>query len=98
MGGGDLQVSWEGREHLEVRREWELAERVASSLWKLNVSQTFKPLICNMNLYKPACGGGYLALSRLLSVDHRCWLHLKLSIARNPVAQSFALGKLQHLP
>lgn len=64
----------EGKGRLEVRRGWELAEHVASclSVWKLNISQTFKPLICNVNLHKPACGGECVALSTPLSVDHRC--------------------------
>lgn len=74
MGGGDVQVDREGKGLLEVRRRWELAEHVASclSVWKLNISQTLKPLICNMHLYKPACGPECEALSTLLSVDRRC--------------------------
>ena len=69
-----MRVDREGKGHLEVRRGRELAEHVASclSVWKLNISQTFKPLICNVNLYKPACGGERVALSTRLSVDHRC--------------------------
>lgn len=57
----------EGEGHLEVRRGWERAEPAASRLsaWKL-ITQTSNPLICKVNVHKPARGGERMALSTLL--------------------------------